>query len=71
MKIPDIDNVKLDVCETRRYSDNASINARMAPNDVVAMVNMRTPSSLKPNILDEEATCKPGENSKPEILFFN
>lgn len=53
--MPDIDNVKLDVCDTRRYSESASMKARPAPQDAIKTKLEKTRGSLKPKTWDDVA----------------
>ena len=48
LMIPAIDNVRLEVLDKSKYSDNASIKARQAPNSSNKDVWKITSTSVKP-----------------------
>ncbi len=69
--IPDIDNVRLDVLDNRRYSDKASIKANPAPNNNSILVWKITSTFVNPrkSLVDEILT--PGiKNTHKEMKIL-
>ena len=59
LKIPDIDNVKLDEWESRRNSDTLSMNARIQPNRTMAADTYATCMEGALKTCGEAAICGP------------